>query len=71
MRPGRFDSTVTITLPDVKARHDILKVHAAKVKLSPEVDLEIIARGTAGFSGWLKCCCGNTVCLAGNHVTTM
>ena len=52
IRPGRFDSTVTITLPDVKARHDILKVHSAKVKLDPDVDLEIIARGTSGFSGW-------------------
>jgi ATP-dependent metalloprotease len=51
IRPGRFDSTVTITLPDVKARHDILKVHSAKVKLDPDVDLEIIARGTSGFSG--------------------
>ena len=51
IRPGRFDRRVVITLPDVRARHDILKVHSAKVKLSPEVDLEILARGTSGFSG--------------------
>ena len=51
IRPGRFDRRVVITLPDVRARHDILRVHSAKVKLSPEVDLEILARGTSGFSG--------------------
>ena len=51
IRPGRFDRRVVITLPDVRARHDILKVHLAKVKLSPDVDLQILARGTSGFSG--------------------
>ena len=51
IRPGRFDRRVVITLPDVRARHDILRVHSTKVKLSPDVDLEILARGTSGFSG--------------------
>lgn len=51
IRPGRFDSRINIPLPDVRARHEILKVHAKKIVLSPEVDLEVIARGTTGFSG--------------------
>jgi len=51
LRPGRFDRTVTIDLPDVKGREAILKVHARKVKMAPSVDLMVIARGTPGFSG--------------------
>ena len=51
LRPGRFDRTITIDLPDVKGREAILKVHARKVKVAPAVDLSIIARGTPGFSG--------------------
>lgn len=51
LRPGRFDRQVTVSLPDVKGREQILRVHARKVKLSPEVDLTKIARGTPGFSG--------------------
>ncbi len=51
LRPGRFDRQVTIGLPDVKGREDILKVHARKVKLSQQVDLSKIARGTPGYSG--------------------
>ena len=72
IRPGRFDTHINITLPDVKARYNILKVHASKIKLapgrfhsvaipvawvysnyvvSPDVDLETVARGTPGFSG--------------------
>jgi len=51
LRPGRFDRQVTVTLPDVKGREEILHVHAKKVKLSANVDLSIIARGTPGFSG--------------------
>jgi len=50
-RPGRFDRSVTVTLPDVKGRMEILQVHAGKVKLGPDVDLERIARGTPMFSG--------------------
>lgn len=51
MRPGRFDRQVVVPRPDVKGREMILKVHAKKVPLSPEVDLAVIARGTPGFSG--------------------
>ena len=51
LRPGRFDRQVTVNLPDVRGREAILKVHAKNVKLSPQVDLSIIARGTPGYSG--------------------
>ncbi len=51
LRPGRFDRQIAIDLPDVNGRMGILKVHAKKIQLSPETDLEIIARGTPGFSG--------------------
>ena len=51
MRPGRFDRQVVVNLPDVRGREGILKVHAKNVKLEPDVDLSIIARGTPGYSG--------------------
>jgi cell division protease FtsH len=51
LRPGRFDRQVTVDLPDIKGRKEILKVHAAKVPLGEDVNLELIARGTPGFSG--------------------
>ncbi len=51
LRPGRFDRQVTVNLPDVRGREGILKVHAKNVKLSPDVDLSLIARGTPGYSG--------------------
>lgn len=51
IRPGRFDRQITVPLPDVAGRLQILKVHAKKVKLGPNVDLEKIARGTPMFSG--------------------
>ena len=51
LRPGRFDRQVVVPRPDVKGREMILKVHAKKVPLSSDVDLEVIARGTPGFSG--------------------
>ncbi|MDP3115190.1 MAG: ATP-dependent zinc metalloprotease FtsH [Candidatus Cloacimonadaceae bacterium] len=51
LRPGRFDRQVTVDLPDIKGRTEILKVHAAKVPLGEDVHLELIARGTPGFSG--------------------
>ncbi|HZL80085.1 MAG TPA: ATP-dependent zinc metalloprotease FtsH [Candidatus Limnocylindrales bacterium] len=51
LRPGRFDRQVTVNLPDVRGREGILKVHAKNVKLLPNVDLSIIARGTPGYSG--------------------
>ncbi len=50
-RPGRFDRQVVVPLPDLRGRLDILKVHAAKVKLGPNADLERLARGTPMFSG--------------------
>ena len=51
LRPGRFDRQITVPLPDIIGREKILKVHARKVPLSPDVDLNVIARGTPGFSG--------------------
>lgn len=51
LRPGRFDRQLTVNLPDVRGREAILKVHAKKVKLAPDVDLSITARGTPGYSG--------------------
>ncbi|MEN6445185.1 MAG: ATP-dependent zinc metalloprotease FtsH [Candidatus Cloacimonas sp.] len=51
LRPGRFDRRVTVDLPDIKGRTEILKVHTAKVPLANDVHLEIISRGTPGFSG--------------------
>ncbi|MEN6384285.1 MAG: ATP-dependent zinc metalloprotease FtsH [Phycisphaerales bacterium] len=50
-RPGRFDRQVFVPLPDVKGRTEILKIHARRVKMGPDVDLERIARGTPMFSG--------------------
>ncbi len=51
LRPGRFDRQVTVSLPDVKGREEILKVHAKKVKMADNVDLAVTARGTPGYSG--------------------
>ncbi|MCC6951189.1 MAG: ATP-dependent zinc metalloprotease FtsH [Phycisphaerales bacterium] len=51
VRPGRFDRQVVVPLPDLKGRLEILRVHAKKVKLADDVDLEKVARGTATFSG--------------------
>jgi cell division protease FtsH len=50
-RPGRFDRQVFVPLPDVKGRTEILKIHARRVKMGPDVDLERVARGTPMFSG--------------------
>jgi len=50
-RPGRFDRQIFVPLPDIKGRVDILKVHAKKVKLGPDANLERVARGTPMFSG--------------------
>ena len=50
-RPGRFDRQVVVPLPDLRGRAEILKVHAKKVKLGPDVDMARIARGTPMFSG--------------------
>lgn len=51
LRPGRFDRQVTVGLPDVRGREQILKVHMKKVPLSDDVDAALLARGTPGFSG--------------------
>ena len=51
LRPGRFDRHVSIPLPDVKGREEILQIHAKKVEMADGVDMNIIARGTPGFSG--------------------
>ncbi len=51
LRPGRFDRQVSIPLPDVKGREEILKIHAKKVQIVDDIDMSIIARGTPGFSG--------------------
>lgn len=51
VRPGRFDRRALVPPPDLDGREGILRVHAAKVKLAPEVDLREVARMTPGFSG--------------------
>ena len=51
LRPGRFDRQVIVVRPDVKGRGEILKVHTKRVPLGEDVKLEIIARGTPGFTG--------------------
>lgn len=51
LRPGRFDRQVVVPTPDVRGRKHILKVHTRRSPLSEEVDLDLIARGTPGFSG--------------------
>ncbi|MCX8084934.1 MAG: ATP-dependent zinc metalloprotease FtsH [Calditerrivibrio sp.] len=51
LRPGRFDRQVVVPRPDVKGRLEILKVHASKVPLGNDVDLEVIAKSTPGFAG--------------------
>ncbi|HZD26344.1 MAG TPA: ATP-dependent zinc metalloprotease FtsH, partial [Alphaproteobacteria bacterium] len=51
LRPGRFDRHVTLDLPDRAARRAILKVHAARLPLAGDVDLDLIASATPGFSG--------------------
>jgi cell division protease FtsH len=51
LRPGRFDRQVTVGLPDIRGREQILKVHMRKVPLGDDVKADVIARGTPGFSG--------------------
>src|SRR5213593_4377837 len=51
LRPGRFDRQITVDRPDVRGRTEILKVHTKKVPLAKDVNLEVISRGTPGFSG--------------------
>ncbi|MFT3781999.1 MAG: ATP-dependent zinc metalloprotease FtsH [Nibricoccus sp.] len=51
LRPGRFDRQIYVDLPDLVGREQILRVHARKIALSDDVDLNVIARGTPGLSG--------------------
>ncbi|MDR1425581.1 MAG: ATP-dependent zinc metalloprotease FtsH [Rickettsiales bacterium] len=51
LRPGRFDRQITIEMPDVEGREKILKIHAKKMKMAPNVDIKSIAKSTTGFSG--------------------
>jgi len=51
LRPGRFDRQVMVPRPDIKGRHKILAVHSRKVPMHEDVDLEVIAKSTPGFSG--------------------
>ncbi len=51
MRPGRFDRQIVVNYPDVKGREEILKVHARGKPLAPDVELSVIAKSTAGFTG--------------------
>ena len=51
LRPGRFDRIVDVPYPDLETRHEILKIHARKVKITEDIDLAFIAQETAGFSG--------------------
>lgn len=51
LRPGRFDRQVTVPVPDLKGRQQILVVHSRRVPMASDVDLSLVARGTPGFSG--------------------
>ena len=51
LRPGRFDRQITVDRPDVVGREEILKVHVRKITVAPDVDLNVLARGTPGFTG--------------------
>jgi len=51
LRPGRFDRQVVVPKPDIQGRLGILNVHTRKMPMAPDVDLELLARGTPGFSG--------------------
>jgi cell division protease FtsH len=51
LRPGRFDRHVTVPMPDLRGREEILRVHSKLVKLAPNIDFKVIARRTPGFVG--------------------
>ncbi|MEC5396453.1 ATP-dependent zinc metalloprotease FtsH [Uliginosibacterium sp. H1] len=51
LRPGRFDRQVVVPLPDIRGREQILRVHMRKVPIAPDVDPQVLARGTPGFAG--------------------
>src|SRR4030067_1616096 len=51
LRPGRFDRQVGVPKPDVKGREQILSVHTRKIPIDPDVKLDVLAKGTPGFTG--------------------
>jgi cell division protease FtsH len=51
LRPGRFDRQIVVDKPDVKGREAILRIHSKDVKMSPQIDLRVVAARTAGFAG--------------------
>ncbi len=51
LRPGRFDRQIMVPVPDLMGREQVLAVHAKKIRVGPNVDLKVVARGTPGFSG--------------------
>jgi len=68
LRPGRFDRTIIVNLPDIKGREETLRVHTRKIKLSPSIDLKAIARSTPGFSGAdLANLCNEAALLGARH----
>ncbi len=68
LRPGRFDRQIVVDLPDLKGREAILKVHSKRIKISDDVDLSVIARGTPGFSGAdLEALINEGALIAGRH----
>ncbi|MFA5007687.1 MAG: ATP-dependent zinc metalloprotease FtsH [Candidatus Omnitrophota bacterium] len=68
LRPGRFDRHVIVSLPDIKGREEVLKVHTRKVKLAANIDLKSIASQTPGFSGAdLANLCNEAALLAARH----
>jgi len=68
LRPGRFDRVIVINLPDIAGREAILKVHTQKIKLSPNVNLKLIAQQTSLFSGAdLANLCNEAALLAARH----
>jgi cell division protease FtsH len=68
LRPGRFDRTIIVNLPDIKGREEILKVHTRKIKLAPNVDLKSVASQTPGFSGAdLANLCNEAALLGARH----
>src|SRR5690606_18376048 len=71
LRPGRFDRQVVVSYPDVRGREGILKVHTRKIPLDEGVDINIIARGTPGFTGADLANLVNEVALIGEHAKKM
>ena len=67
LRPGRFDRQVIVDSPDLKGRTKILEIHSKKVPLASEVSLNLIARGTPGFTGARFSESGERICSIGDE----